>query len=138
MLKYIDDIFESLYGSKYNSDGIAWSTYYSYEIKEMDNDYHSYIDIIAFVDILTIDISDVVKFLVYLEGIHIGNNHIIKYKNFEDKPRMRHTLRFNVNDLKSEKEVLQWYVDMNAGGIPHTSEEIDRVKAMIKQIESEE
>ena len=48
MLKYIDDIFESLYGSKYNSDGIAWSTYYSYEIKEMDNDYHSYIDIIAF------------------------------------------------------------------------------------------
>ena len=53
MLKYIDDIFESLYGSKYNSDGIAWSTYYSYEIKEMDNDYHSYIDIIAFVDILT-------------------------------------------------------------------------------------
>ena len=70
------------------------------------------------------------------------NNEIpifgLYYKDFEDKPRMRHTLRFNVNDLKSEKEVLQWYVDMNAGGTPHTSEEIDRVKAMIKQIESEE
>ena len=38
----------------------------------------------------------------------------------------------NVNDLKSEKEVLQWYVDMNAGGTPHSSEEIDRVIKMIQ------
>lgn len=78
MLKFIDEIFEALYGSKYASDGIAWSTHYSYEIKEMDDDYHSYIDIITLVDVLTIDISDVVKFLVYLEGKHIGNDHIVK------------------------------------------------------------
>lgn len=79
MLKYIDEIFEALYGSKYDkSDGIAWSTNYSYEVKEMDDDYHSYIDIVASVDTLTIDISDVVKFLVYLEGKHIGNDHIVK------------------------------------------------------------
>ena len=99
MLKYIDDIFESLYGSKYNSDGIAWSTYYSYEIKEMDNDYHSYIDIIAFVDILTIDISDVVKFLVYLEGIHIGNNHIIKdYLNITKLGKIASKLIKEINE----------------------------------------
>lgn len=57
------------------------------------------------------------------------------YKDFEDKPRMKHTLRFNVNDLKTEKEVLQWYIDMNVGGTPHTSEEINRVKKMIEKLE---
>lgn len=39
--------------------------------------------------------------------------------------RMKHTIKVNVNDLKTEKEVLQWYVDMNAGGTPHTKEEIE-------------
>lgn len=48
---------------------------------------------------------------------------------------MRHTLRFNVNDLKTEKKVLQWYIDMNAGGTPHTTEEIERVKKMITELE---
>lgn len=38
------------------------------------------------------------------------------------------------NDLKSEKEVLQWYIDMNAGGTPHTAEEIQRVKNMINKL----
>lgn len=38
------------------------------------------------------------------------------------------------NSLSSEKEVLQWYVDMNAGGTPHTNEEIKRVKQMIEEL----
>ena len=40
----------------------------------------------------------------------------------------------NVNDLKFEKEVLQWYIDMNAGGTPHTAEEIFRVKKLIDKL----
>lgn len=44
------------------------------------------------------------------------------------------TMILNVNNLKSEKEVLQWYIDMNAGGTPHTNEEIERVKQMIKEL----
>lgn len=40
----------------------------------------------------------------------------------------------NVNDLKTEKEVLQWYVDMNSGGTPHTNDEIERVKKMIQEL----
>lgn len=40
----------------------------------------------------------------------------------------------NVNNLKSEKEVLQWYIDMNAGGTPHTNEEIERVEKMIEEL----
>lgn len=55
------------------------------------------------------------------------------FRGFKDRPRMTHTIKINVNNLKSKKEVLQWYIDMNAGGTPHTSEEIDRVKKMIEE-----
>lgn len=47
----------------------------------------------------------------------------------------RHPIKFNVNDLKTEREVLQWYVDMNAGGTPHTTKEIERVKKLIDNLE---
>ena len=58
------------------------------------------------------------------------------FDEYEDKLRLvnNNTLILNVNDLKSEKEVLQWYVDMNAGGTPHTNEEIERVKWMIEKL----
>lgn len=58
------------------------------------------------------------------------------FDEYEDKLRLvnDNTLILNVNDLKSEKEVLQWYIDMNAGGTPHTSEEIKRVKQMIEEL----
>lgn len=58
------------------------------------------------------------------------------FKEYEDPIVLhRFTIKFNVNDLKSEKEVLQWYLDMNAGGTPHTTEEIERVKQMIQELE---
>lgn len=57
------------------------------------------------------------------------------YKDFEDKLPMGIDLVFNINNLKTEKEVLQWYVDMNAGGTPHTNDEIERVKKMIDELE---
>ena len=37
---------------------------------------------------------------------------------------VRHSMLLNVNDFKTKKEVLQWYVQMNAGGTPHSAEEI--------------
>lgn len=39
-----------------------------------------------------------------------------------------------INNLKTEKEVLQWYIDMNAGGTPHIKSEIERVKKMIENL----
>ena len=42
---------------------------------------------------------------------------------------------FYLTDLKTEKEVLQRYVNMNAGGTPHSNEEIERVKKMIVELE---
>lgn len=57
------------------------------------------------------------------------------YRNeFNDKVPFSLDLLFNVNNLKTKKEVLQWYVEFNAGGTPHEKEEINRVREMIKNI----
>lgn len=56
------------------------------------------------------------------------------YNEFTDSLSVRSTIKLNVNDLKTEKEVLQWYVDMNTGGTIHTDDEIDRVKQMIAEL----
>jgi hypothetical protein len=40
---------------------------------------------------------------------------------------------FNVNDLGTNAEVLQWYLDLNTGGVVHTTEELDKVRAMLAQ-----
>lgn len=39
-----------------------------------------------------------------------------------------------INYLETQKEILQWYVDMNSGGTPHTREEIEKVRDIIKHI----
>ena len=41
------------------------------------------------------------------------------------------SLLFNINSLQTRAEVLKWYCQMNAGGTPHTTAEIDRVQAML-------
>ena len=52
------------------------------------------------------------------------------YNEFEDRPK--NWIRYSVNNLKTRKEVLQWYIEMNSGGTPHSKEEIDRVKELLK------
>lgn len=39
-----------------------------------------------------------------------------------------------INYLEGKKEILEWYFDMNAGGTPHTSDEIKRIKKMIQEL----
>lgn len=56
------------------------------------------------------------------------------YKEFKDKIRMINvTMHVNVNNLQSKKEVLQWYIDMNSGGTPHSTEEMNRVKELLQK-----
>lgn len=49
-------------------------------------------------------------------------------------PLPEFTVNVYRNNLASKKEILQWYVDMNAGGTPHTNEEIERIKKMIENL----
>lgn len=40
--------------------------------------------------------------------------------------------RWHVNDLATRQEVLQWYLDLNAGGVVHTPAELDRVRRLLE------
>ncbi len=65
-----------------------------------------------------------------------NENKAFGYYNseYEDRPRIvlcRFT--FNMNTLKTRREVLQWYLDINTGGTPHTPEEIERVRELLRQ-----
>lgn len=46
--------------------------------------------------------------------------------------RCHASFTFHVNDLKTRAEVLQWYLDLNGGGVVHTAEELNRVKELLK------
>jgi hypothetical protein len=39
---------------------------------------------------------------------------------------------FAINNLEERKDILQWYLDLNDGGVVHTKEELEKVKTMIK------
>lgn len=55
-----------------------------------------------------------------------------KHSEYTDSMRVHiMTFRFHVNDLKTRAQVLNWYLEMNAGGTPHTDEEIGRVSALL-------
>lgn len=43
------------------------------------------------------------------------------------------TMRIHINDLKSRREVLQWYIDLNASGAPHSDAEIDRIRRLLDE-----
>jgi Protein of unknown function DUF262 len=40
-------------------------------------------------------------------------------------------LTVRVNGLKTDVEVLEWYLELNSGGTPHTEAELDRVRNLL-------
>jgi Protein of unknown function DUF262 len=42
-------------------------------------------------------------------------------------------LTFRINELLTRSAVLQWYLELNAGGTPHTDSEIDRVRDLLNK-----
>jgi len=51
-------------------------------------------------------------------------------------PRMADvTIQFNINNLKTHKEVLNWYLELNTGGTPHTEKDINKVKRLLAAID---
>ena len=60
------------------------------------------------------------------------------YKEFEGRLSiMKCSMEIRVNNLKTREQVLQWYLEMNTGGTPHSKEEIDRVKELLRQSKEE-
>lgn len=41
---------------------------------------------------------------------------------------------FKVNNLKTDKEVMQWYLQLNSGGVVHTQEELNKVQKLIDNL----
>lgn len=39
--------------------------------------------------------------------------------------------KFHVADLSTRKQVLEWYLELNSGGVVHTAEELQKVKNLI-------
>ncbi len=52
---------------------------------------------------------------------------------YTDTLRITQTMKINMNDLRTRAEVLQWYIEFNAGGTPHTDAEIERVKELLRE-----
>jgi len=58
-----------------------------------------------------------------------------RFQDFDDHHRIHNTLRFAIADLPTEAEVLKWYLAINAGGTPHTTAELDRVRRLLAAVE---
>lgn len=56
------------------------------------------------------------------------------YEDFEGSlGSMDPSFLFCINNLPDMKSVLQWYLEINSGGTPHTKEELDKVRGMLKK-----
>lgn len=55
------------------------------------------------------------------------------FSEYTDKLPQGLTFRFRVCTLESRAEILQLYLNINAGGTPHTPEELDRVRALLAE-----
>ena len=63
------------------------------------------------------------------DELPIFDGHICS--DFEDKLPFSAGFKFHINDLPTYADVLQWYIDLNAGGVAHTSEEIEKVRKLL-------
>lgn len=54
-----------------------------------------------------------------------------KFKDYIDGLPPHASFMFHVNDLATRKDVIQWYLDMNTGGVIHSNDEINRVKKIL-------
>lgn len=53
------------------------------------------------------------------------------YSEFEGPLPTMCSIRIEINSLQTRAEVLQWYLDLNTGGVVHSDEEIEKVKGLL-------
>lgn len=63
------------------------------------------------------------------------NNEIRAYGRLASElgrmPSLDYGFSIHIAKLQTRAEVLKWYLDFNAGGTPHSKDEIDRVRALL-------
>lgn len=57
--------------------------------------------------------------------------------DFTDRMRLHMGFKWRVCSLATRAEILQLYLNINAGGTPHTQEELDRVRIMLAKEKGE-
>lgn len=57
-------------------------------------------------------------------------------RDFTDRMPMNANFDVYINDLQTNREVLQWYLDLNTGHIAHTADEIEKVRRMLEAEQS--
>lgn len=63
----------------------------------------------------------------------LGNKNSLKFADFAGPLGISHAdFIWHVNDLKTRAEVLQWYLDINQGGVVHTKDEIMKVHKLLE------
>lgn len=97
--KYIDNIFEALYGSKYDEDKKAYKDVYKYEVLDILYDFEGYICCIQAVN-LPLDIYGVCTLIIYLEDKNITNEELVS-KNFSYE-KLKNTVIKIIQELNEE------------------------------------
>lgn len=59
------------------------------------------------------------------------------FSAYTDKISNLLTFKFRVCSLETREEILQLYLNINAGGTPHTKDELDRVRALLAEAKGE-
>lgn len=55
------------------------------------------------------------------------------YSEYADQLPLNARFKVYINNLETMAEVLQWYIDLNDGGVAHTEDEINFVKNLLKK-----
>ena len=56
-----------------------------------------------------------------------------RFHEYTGHLRMFHSFKWQVCELETRAELLQLYLNINAGGTPHTKAELDKVRKMLRQ-----
>lgn len=68
--------------------------------------------------------------------IPVFGKTILEYEDGENwvKKMTGPDFYFVINNLRTRKEVLNWYLGINSGGTPHSEEEINRIKGLLESL----
>jgi hypothetical protein len=71
------------------------------------------------------------------DEIPVFGRHLSEFTNESDRRSALGMtgarLKMNINNLQTRQELLQWYLDLNDGGVVHSAEEIERVRALLAE-----